>query len=184
MQVFAATALAMALSLGSFIVLRTRAEDSATAELLDNNGKSLGRLTLTQEPSGVRIAGNLTDLPAGPHAMHIHAVGECHAPGFESAGAHFNPYRRKHGAQNKDGPHAGDLPNFTANADGSAAIDCVAALVTLGKGKNSLFPAAGTCLVIHEQPDDEVTDPSGNAGKRLACGVIRKQSAAPTPRKE
>src|SRR5258706_9530768 len=133
MQIASASALAMILSLGSFIAFRTPREDSATADLLDNNGKSLGRLTLTQDASGVRIEGTLTGLPMGPHALHIHALGECHAPGFESAGAHFNPYRRKHGVQNKDGPHAGDLPNFTALADGSAVIDCHAALVTLGK---------------------------------------------------
>lgn len=184
MQIFGATVLVMVLSLGSFIALRTRVQDEASAEMLDGAGRSLGRLTLSTDASGVRISGTLAPLPPGPHAFHIHAAGECHAPDFDSAGGHFNPFGRKHGAQNKDGPHAGDLPNIAVRPDGSVAVDCLATMVTLGKGKNSLFPRDGTCLVIHENPDDEVTDPAGNAGKRIACGVIKKSSAAPMPRKE
>jgi Cu-Zn family superoxide dismutase len=174
MQIATATSLALILSLGSFIALRTPVPMTATAELLNAEGKSLGRLSLVQEEEGVRISGSLSGLPAGPHAMHIHAVGQCHAPGFESAGAHFNPFHKKHGTQNKDGPHAGDLPNFTVFADGSAVFDFTAKLVTLRSGENSLFTTGGTCLVIHEKPDDDVTDPAGNAGSRIACGVIHK----------
>src|SRR5262249_5631805 len=149
---------------------RTRVSETAGAELVDKDGKALGKLTLTQEMRGVHIAGKLTGLPMGPHGMHIHATGQCHGPDFISAGAHFNPYNRKHGWQNKDGPHAGDLPNINVDTDGSATIDVLATLVTLRTGKNSLFGNGGTCLVLHERPDDEVTDPAGSTGSRIACG--------------
>jgi len=174
MQILTTTCLAMIFSLGSFIALRTPVPLRASAELVTSDGKILGRLNLVQEGEGVRISGSLSGLPAGQHAMHIHAVGQCHAPGFQSAGAHFNPYHRKHGTMNNDGPHAGDLPNFTVFSDGSAVFDFTASLVTLRSGENSLFSPEGTCLVIHENADDEVTDPAGNAGERIACGVIRK----------
>jgi Cu-Zn family superoxide dismutase len=131
MNISFATTLVMVLSLGSFIAFRTTREEGASADLLNSEGKSLGRIMLTQEAGGVHLRGHLSSLPAGPHAMHVHTVGECHAPDFKSAGAHFNPYNKKHGAQNKDGPHAGDLPNFTVRADGSSDIDCIASLVTL-----------------------------------------------------
>jgi len=173
-QVLTATTLTMILSLGAFLATCPRPQEAATAEMLGMNGKPIGTLRLTQESDGVRLSGRLTGLPAGPHALHIHATGQCHGPDFKSAGGHFNPYNRKHGTQNKDGPHAGDLPNFIAAADGSAEINCVATLVTLRPGKNSLFPAGGTCVVVHEKPDDEITDPTGNAGERIACGVILK----------
>lgn len=174
MQILTATTLTMIFSLGAFLAVRPRVQESASAEMLGADGKPIGTLRLTQESDGVRISGRLTGLPPGPHALHIHENGRCHAPDFKSAGGHFNPYGRKHGTQNKDGPHAGDLPNFIAAADGSAQIDCLATLVTLGRGKNSLFVTGGTCIVVHEKPDDEITDPTGNAGDRLACGVILK----------
>jgi Cu-Zn family superoxide dismutase len=107
--------------------------------------------------------------------MHIHTVGECHGPNFKSAGAHFNPFGKRHGMQNKDGPHAGDLPNFEVRADGTAQVEVTSLHVTLGQGKNSLLPSGKTCLVIHADADDEITDPAGNAGIRIACGVILKQ---------
>lgn len=148
---------------------------SAEAALLNGKGEEIGHATLFQLPEAVRIRIVISRLPPGIHAMHIHTVGECHGPGFTSAGAHFNPFGKRHGAQNKNGPHAGDLPNFEVREDGTAEVEVMALLVTLGPGIHSLFPSGTTCLVIHEKPDDELTDPTGNAGARIACGIIVKR---------
>jgi len=150
-------------------------ELTATAELLDGKGEKVGTAKFTQLKEGVRIHAELSKLPPGTHAMHLHTVGECHGPDFKSAGAHFNPFDRKHGLKNPQGPHAGDLPNFDVKSDGAATVDVTAALVTLGEGKHSLYQPGGTCIVIHEKADDESSDPAGNAGQRIACGVIKKQ---------
>ena len=148
-------------------------ELTATAELLDGKGEKVGTAKFTQLKDGVRIHVELSKLPPGTHAMHLHTVGECHGPDFKSAGAHFNPFEKKHGLKNPLGPHAGDLPNFDVKSDGTATVDVTATLVILGEGKNSLFQPGGTCIVIHEKADDETSDPAGNAGNRIACGVIK-----------
>jgi Cu-Zn family superoxide dismutase len=125
----------------------------------------------------------VSGLTPGEHALHIHNKGDCHTPGpdgkaFTAAGDHFNPFGKKHGKDNPEGPHAGDLPNFTADADdadGRARVRCENSLVTLEEGQpNSLFVPGGTCLVIHAGADDYKTDPAGNAGARVACGVIER----------
>jgi Cu-Zn family superoxide dismutase len=150
------------------------AQDSAHANLMDASGKTAGTATLTQTKGGVQIQASLMGLPPGTHAIHIHNVGKCEAPGFTTAGGHFNPDNKKHGMDNPDGMHAGDLPNFTAAADGTATVNITAEHVTLGPGDHSLFHDGGTALVIHGMADDYKTDPAGNAGPRIACGVIEK----------
>ncbi len=148
---------------------------TAKATLINPQGQKVGQATLTQTPQGVKIVLQVDNLPPGVHAFHIHEKGVCTTPGFESAAGHFNPFGKHHGLKNPAGPHAGDLPNITVGPDGKANVEAVANLVTLKEGqKNALFQPGGTSLVIHAGPDDYVSDPAGNAGPRIACGVITR----------
>lgn len=147
----------------------------ARAVLRDAQGAEIGTITLSQEGSSVRLTGDLTGLPAGEHGFHLHTTGMCEAPGFESAGGHYNPTNASHGANHPEGPHAGDFPNITVGADGTVRVDQTNALVTLADGQpNSLFDADGTAIIVHADPDDYETQPTGNAGARLACGVVER----------
>ncbi|MSP13204.1 MAG: superoxide dismutase family protein [Chloroflexi bacterium] len=144
----------------------------AKAELRNANGQVIGTATLTQQAGGVQINLQVTGLPAGQHGIHIHAVGKCDAPDFASAGGHFNPQNKQHGSQNPNGPHAGDIPNLDLAQNGAGNLQFVDTLVSLGAGENSLFDADGSALVIHAGMDDLKSDPAGNSGVRMACGVI------------
>jgi Cu-Zn family superoxide dismutase len=146
----------------------------AHADIADSKGTNIGTANLNSVRGGVKITAKLANLPQGTHALHIHAVGKCEAPAFTSAGGHFNPENKQHGKDNPMGAHAGDLPNFEVDANGKAKINFIVPNVTLGPGTNSLFHDGGTALVIHAMPDDYKTDPTGNAGARIACGVIEK----------
>jgi Cu-Zn family superoxide dismutase len=149
-------------------------QKTARADIYNAKGEKIGSATLQEDKGGVKIELNVAQLPPGTHALHIHAVGKCDAPDFKTAGPHFNPDGKKHGTKNPEGPHAGDLPNFEVGTDGHAKVSLIATYVTLGDGANSLFHPEGTALVIHEKPDDYMTDPVGNAGARIACGVVQK----------
>ena len=143
-------------------------------DLKDAKGNSVGMAMISPaKDGGVNVELDVKGLPAGEHAVHFHAVPKCEAP-FTSAGSHFNPANKKHGMQNPEGPHAGDMPNFTVAANGTAKTTVTNKNVTLADGANSLYANGGTALVIHAAADDMKTDPAGNAGDRIACGMIVK----------
>lgn len=149
------------------------AAQTATAPLKDAQGKEVGSVNLTQTPRGVLINLAVKGLPPGEHAFHVHAVGKCEAP-FTTAGGHFNPDGKKHGLLAADGAHAGDMPNLHIPQSGDLTVEVVNAAITLEKGKpNSVFDADGSAMVIHAGSDDYKTDPTGEAGGRIACGVVQ-----------
>jgi superoxide dismutase, Cu-Zn family len=149
-------------------------DNTAAAEVKDTNGRTVGTANLTQLGSAVRIVMEARGLPAGVKAVHIHEVGTCEGPSFNSAGGHFNPGGRQHGALNPQGSHAGDLPNLTVAADGTGRLETTTEQISLVTGPTALSDADGSALVIHAAPDDFRTDPTGNSGARIACGVITK----------
>jgi len=151
----------------------------ATVELRDAGNRVVGQATLTEVSGGVRIVLEASGLRPGPKGVHLHAAGKCEPPAFASAGDHLNPQNKPHGLLNPDGPHAGDLPNITIDADGKGRLETFTERVSLGPGSASLFDDDGTALVIHAAPDDFKTDPSGNTGPRIACGIVEKPPEKP-----
>jgi Cu-Zn family superoxide dismutase len=150
--------------------LALAAPSAARARLLDAQGKEVGIASFEPAQGGVTIDVKVSSVSPGKHGFHVHEAGKCEPPDFKSAGAHFNPGGKKHGHDNPEGAHAGDLPNLQVGADGRGT----ASFVAKGLALESLFQGGGTALVLHADPDDGKTDPSGNSGARIACGVIER----------
>ncbi|MGB3272084.1 MAG: superoxide dismutase family protein [Xanthobacteraceae bacterium] len=145
---------------------------TASVTLKNTAGAEVGTVALSDGPHGVLLRLTLKGIPPGEHAFHVHAVGKCEPP-FTSAGGHFNPTGKKHGMMAADGLHAGDMPNLIVPASGELQAEIVNAAITLEKNKpNSLYQPNGTAFIIHAGPDDYKSDPAGNAGDRIACGVV------------
>jgi Cu-Zn family superoxide dismutase len=147
------------------------AADKASAVLKDKDGKEVGKVELTDTPSGVLLRLTLDGVPPGDHAFHIHAVGKCEPPDFKSAGPHFNPDETKHGLLNPEGPHSGDMPNLHVPDSGKLTVEVFNEMVTLD-AEQALLDDDGSAIVVHAATDDYMTDPAGNAGDRIACGVV------------
>ena len=166
-KLIGATVLAAGIALVATSQLASAAEQ-ASAAMMNANGDSVGVVTLRETPQGTLLHAKLENLPAGAHAFHVHAVGVCEPP-FKSAGGHFNPGGAKHGIDNAEGMHVGDMPNIHVPESGALEIEVLNVQLRLDA---SLFDEDGAAIVIHDGPDDYVTDPAGAAGPRIACGVI------------
>ncbi|MDG2523927.1 superoxide dismutase family protein [Stenotrophomonas sp. HITSZ_GD] len=152
---------------------------SATAEIKPTQGNDVkGSVTFKVVDGALRVSGQLSGLkPNSEHGFHIHEKGDCSAPDGSSAGGHFNPAQSQHGNVTADPHHGGDMPNITADAQGNATIDGpVSSNVNIGKGDD--FDITGHAVIVHADADDYKTQPTGNAGGRLACGVITTAPAA------
>jgi Cu-Zn family superoxide dismutase len=149
----------------------------ATAEMRNTAGELIGTVHFEQLAHGLALWVDFTDLPPGEHGFHIHETGECAAADFSDAGGHFNPKGAAHGHDNEAGSHVGDLPNIAVGTDGNAKVRLLLPDVVLsddGSGRPALLGGDGTALVVHSHADDYRTDPAGDAGDRIACGVIKK----------
>src|SRR3954451_15604981 len=163
--------------LAAAVSMPANSAEMANTQLKDTSGKAVGDVDLMQTPAGVLIKLQIKGVTPGEDAFHVHAVGKCEAP-FDSAGPHFNPANHKHGMMSGEG-HAGDMPNLHVPQSGELNVEVLNTAVTLDRDKpNSLLDTDGSALVIHAKADDYKSDPAGNAGDRIACGVIQASGAS------
>ena len=162
------TVLAFGLLLGACVPMAAPDVPVSTANLVSSSGAVLGTVRVFSEPTGVMLRIDAAGVPAGQHGVHVHTTGRCDPPGFTSAGPHWNPTGRKHGHRNPAGFHMGDLGNLGVGADGRLVAGLLVPQATI----DALRDADGAALVLHAKADDEVTDPSGNSGDRIACAVL------------
>jgi Cu-Zn family superoxide dismutase len=160
----------LAAGLAGWATQGSAADVHADAALKTAAGAPAGTATVTQTTDGLQVTVKVEGLPPGSHGVHVHTVGRCDAPDFASAGGHWNPGQMQHGLDNPKGHHAGDMPNLTVGADGKGML----AYVLPGAKLDALLDADGAALVVHATTDDQKTDPSGNSGGRIACGVFAK----------
>jgi superoxide dismutase, Cu-Zn family len=154
-------------------------EPTAFATLRNREGTNVGRVALRETREGLLVTLDLLGAAPGPHALHIHSVGRCERPDFESAGDHFNPDERQHGFLAPNGPHAGDLPNIFVPHSGYLSVEMLAPNLRLGDGSaHALLDADGAAVVMHAGMDDQTSQPAGDAGMRLACGVVHRPPAS------
>ena len=164
------TALAL---IGAACAASAHVDGVQVTEVRKAEGTPVARAMVYQSLGGVEVRVQAVRLAPGHYGVHIHGVGRCEGPGFESAGPHWNPASRQHGSLNPQGHHLGDLPNIDVDADGAGRLEFAIVGATLQGGDHPLFDADGASVVIHAAPDDYRTDPSGNSGARIACGVLR-----------
>ena len=175
-EVLVLLAVGMALTVGSGTALAQGS--GATAQIEDAEGNNVGTAQFTEGAGGVVVAVEARGLAPGEHGIHLHETGACDPPAFESAGGHINPAGAQHGLSNPQGPHAGDLPGLSVADDGTAAYQATTDRVTLSGGEGALLDDDGSAIVIHAAADDQATDPTGNSGDRVACGVATEAVAS------
>ena len=148
-------------------------EPLATAMMVSSTGAQLGTATLLENGNSLSMSIEVAGLPAGSHGFHLHTTGSCERPDFQSAGGHLNPAGKSHGIYSPNGAHLGDLPNLTVSDSGTAA-QTFSLVGNLADSEAAIFDADGTAVMIHAGPDDYRTDPAGDAGSRIACGVLQR----------
>lgn len=165
-------------AVGTFGTSTTGAGMMQDAALRTADGRQVGNVSMRDEGGTTILTVSVRDIPQGTHGMHIHAVGRCEGPTFESAGAHWNPQNRQHGTENPQGPHAGDLQNIEVGQVGTGGVTANLRNVALRDGMTPLLDEDGAALIIHAQADDYRTDPGGGSGDRIACAVLSPPGAA------